>query len=211
VTSWRQVRVRHVLAAALLMGMSTARTPVRAQTPPPSSSDAVRAHYERATAAYALGNFAEAAVSYEKAFEVRPDPALLYNAAQAHRRAGNRGRAIELYRSFLQVFPRDDNRELAERHLRELERAAVGDAGLRPDGGDAQPAPSAAAPAAGETGLTARVDPPSSVSAPPRRTLSRRAWLWIAGAAAAVVAGTVTAFALTGQRDPQPSWGRVGP
>ena len=62
-----------------------------------------RAHYEKGTAAYALGRFADAAAEFEQAFTLKPDPALLYNAAQAYRLAGDRDRALQLYKSYLRV------------------------------------------------------------------------------------------------------------
>src|SRR5687767_9372424 len=62
----------------------------------PRRSEEARAKYEQATGAYALGKYEEAASLYEQAFELKVDQALLYNAAQAHRLAGNTKRAVEL-------------------------------------------------------------------------------------------------------------------
>ena len=59
-----------------------------------AQSGEARAHFDRATSAFALGRFDDAAHEYEKAFDLKPDPALLYNAAQAHRKAGNKHRAL---------------------------------------------------------------------------------------------------------------------
>jgi tetratricopeptide (TPR) repeat protein len=84
-----------------------------------------RAHYEKANGAFALGKFADAAREYEAAFELRPDPALLYNAAQAHRIAGNKQRALLLYENDLRVYgSRISNRAEVQRHIEEL-RAAI--------------------------------------------------------------------------------------
>ena len=47
-------------------------------------NEEARAYSDKATAAFALAKYAVAAENFEKAFELRPDPALLYNAAQAH-------------------------------------------------------------------------------------------------------------------------------
>src|SRR5215831_10307221 len=66
-----------------------------------------RTYVDKATASYALGHYAAAAENFEKAFELKPDPALLYNAAQAHRLAGNKERALTLYQSYLRVYGRD--------------------------------------------------------------------------------------------------------
>src|ERR1700694_2874684 len=60
--------------------------------------------FERGMALYALGKYAEAAPLFERAFELKPDPALLYNAAQAHRFMGEKARALELYQSYLRLY-----------------------------------------------------------------------------------------------------------
>ncbi len=85
-----------------------------------------RIHYDRGLAAYALENFADAAVEYEKAFALKPDPRILYNAAQAHRGAGNYERALHLYQSYLRVYgKRAEKREDVERLILELQAAVA--------------------------------------------------------------------------------------
>ncbi len=195
---------RAYLGAALLLLLASAATARAAAPPTAADLEAARLHYERATAAYGLGNYAEAALSYERAFELKPDPALLYNAAQAHRRAGNRPRAVALYRSFLQVFPRADNRELAGRHLAELERAA------EPTPPTSTPPPLPAS-ATSPPPVAPVPSPAAALADQARQPVWRRPWVWVAIGAGAVVAGTITAIALSGTDDPRPSWGRVGP
>ena len=58
----------------------------------PGGDDA-RSYLDKATSAYGLGRYAVAAENFEKAYELKPDLALLYNAAQSHRLAGNKQRA----------------------------------------------------------------------------------------------------------------------
>jgi iron complex outermembrane receptor protein len=82
-----------------------------------------RTHYKRAMSAYALGDFPTAAAEYEAAFKLEPDPALLYNAAQAHRVGGNARRALELYQSYLRMFGDQANRGETERHIADLKIA----------------------------------------------------------------------------------------
>jgi hypothetical protein len=53
-------------------------------------AEQIRDYLDRATAAFALNHFADAADNYEKAFALKPDAAVLYNAAQAHRLAAAR-------------------------------------------------------------------------------------------------------------------------
>ena len=67
--------------------------------------------YGEAMAAFGLGHYAAAAEKYEAAFSLRPDPALLYNAAQSYRLAGNKPRALELYRNCLRLYPNFRNAE----------------------------------------------------------------------------------------------------
>jgi hypothetical protein len=96
-------------------------------SPRPAAAEKVdaRRHYEKATAAFGLGKYDEAAGEYEAAFELKPDPALLYNAAQAYRLAGRSGRALELYRNYLRLYGGEAlNAEDARRHIARLQAAA---------------------------------------------------------------------------------------
>ena len=86
---------------------------------------AARRAYDEATAAFGLGHYAEAAEKYETAFSLRPDPALLYDAAQAYRLAGNRGRALELYRNYLRLYPDRQNADEARNQVAALTKAIV--------------------------------------------------------------------------------------
>jgi tetratricopeptide (TPR) repeat protein len=86
-------------------------------------SDA-KAHFRKGTAAYALGHYGDAATEWEAAFALQPDPALLYNAAQAHRLAGNHPRALQLYQSYLRLYASQvKNQDEVKRHIAELQRA----------------------------------------------------------------------------------------
>src|SRR5437762_2788493 len=92
-----------VAALCVVLGGTGARADV---------TEDARIHYQKALAAYGLSNFAEAATEYEQAFALKPDPALLYNAAQAHRLAGNPERALQLYQNYLNLPGRKSaNRE----------------------------------------------------------------------------------------------------
>jgi hypothetical protein len=62
------------------------------------------------------------AVFFEKAFELKSDPALLYNAAQSHRLAGNKERALALYQNHLRVYGRDAKAASIETRIEELKR-----------------------------------------------------------------------------------------
>src|SRR6185503_15414879 len=131
----------------------------RAQAGTPSED--ARVYLDKATAAYALNRYAVAAENFEKAFELKPDPALLYNAAQAYRLAGNKERALALYESYLRVYGGTDKRTQVEARIKDLKQAIEHDkvvatqppnTTLPIGGGEARPAtpppPGAVAPAA---------------------------------------------------------------
>jgi tetratricopeptide (TPR) repeat protein len=85
-----------------------------------------RRHYAKATAAFGLGKYDDAATEYEAAFEIKPEPALLYNAAQAYRLAGKSSRAAQLYRNYLRLYGDAQNADDARQHLAHLESLTVG-------------------------------------------------------------------------------------
>lgn len=165
---------------------------------------------EQATGAFALGQFSEAAAAYERAFRLHPDAALLYNAAQSHRMAGEKARALELYRSYVRVYRRGPNRAEAARHVEILEKQ------LQMDDGQARPAPAAAAPAvltpppaatpaAAPPDLAPRALPAAVLATRPapvedRRPLTSKPWFWVTvvGGLALVAAGVVVGVTLSG-------------
>lgn len=78
---------------------------------------------KKAQTAYALGQYGEAAKLYEGAFAAKAHPALLYNAAQAHRLAGGRDKALTLYQNYLRLYPKAPNRGEVEGHIAALQKA----------------------------------------------------------------------------------------
>jgi len=91
---------------------------------PAWAKDDPRIHFELGTKAFALGRYAEAADEYEKAYDLKPDAALLYNAAQARRLSGNKQRALLLYQSYITVHGAQvGNRREVERHIAALRKA----------------------------------------------------------------------------------------
>lgn len=167
--------------ALLLLTLSLASSLARAQespstSPPPQAKPAedAKSLFQRGQALYALGRYAEAAPLFERAFEIKPVPALLFNAAQAHRFAGNRARALTLYESYLQLYNDPTRRPEVEALIAELKAAIAAQ----------PPAPATASepPTAPPTPATALTAPAPE---PPRRRpgdsrLWRRWWFWTA-------------------------------
>jgi tetratricopeptide (TPR) repeat protein len=198
---------RGALGVAILWAaVVVASPPARAEKASPQSADA-RAHYEKATTAYALGRYAEAAGEFEQAFALKPDPALLYNAAQAYRLAGRRDRALELYRNYLRVFGRRaEHASDVEWHIAELEK--LGTAAPPPppvENATAAPPAPLAATAQGLVAPPALVAAPALVAppAPPAAAASRpvyeRWWFW-AGAGAIIVGAVVVGVVLANRK-----------
>jgi tetratricopeptide (TPR) repeat protein len=203
-----------VLIAVLLGASSSAR----------ADRNEARKAYDAATAAFGLGHYAEAAESYEKAFSMHPDPALLYNCAQAYRLAGNRARALELYRNYLRLYPDRSNADEARSQVAALSKAIDDE---KPVAIAPPPAQTAApvvaslpppAPALSPSAASSSSSPPVSQtvaagiaigpSAEPPPSSGSHTWIWIAAGAAVVVGATVAILLATrGERFPDASYG----
>jgi len=169
-----------VAASVLFAGSAHAAGKARTE-----KAEEAREYLDKATAAFALNRYAVAAENYEKSFELKPDAAVLYNAAQAYRLAGNKERALDLYQSYLRMYG-DDKRAEIEKHIQNLKQAIEKDhavatspptgtapVGVAPAGSGAAAGSTMVAPpppAAGST-MVAAPPPPAAgstmVAAPP--------------------------------------------
>lgn len=182
-----------------------------------------KAVFERATALFALHNFSEAAAAYEKAFQLRPDPAILYNAAQSHRLAGHKTRALDLYQSLLKLYgPKLANRAEVLDHVRHLKIAI--DAEQRAT--TSPPTTPQPRPLDNTPSKPLVISPPAETTPPPAQTttmisaspadttpVTQRKWFWpVIGSAIAVVVAGVTVGVVLGTSktvDPSPTFGTV--
>ena len=169
-----------------------------------ASSDDAKALYDKGTAAFALGNYEEAANDYEAAFKLKPDPALLYNAAQAHRLGGNKQRALQLYQSYLRLYGDKGltKRSDLEDRIAELKAAIENDRRVatapptEPAPLSTRPEPSANEPKTPPPAATTSEPAASTLTAtapPPaeKKPLVKKAWFWGVVAGAVVVAAGV--------------------
>lgn len=213
------------LARAQAPASSTPPQQPPAQTPPaqppqPSAQQQQDAKtiYEHALSLYALGRYAEAAPLFEKAFELKPVPALLYNAAQAHRLAGHAEQAVTLYESYLRMYGDPSRRPEIEAHIAELKSAIAAQkaaATAPPTGAETSPVPPGGATTAAPT--TAPSATPSSetltATAPARpKPVYKKPWFWAAvGGGVLVVTGVIVGIAVgtRGHTSPPASFGTV--
>ncbi len=111
----RDVSVRRPCVSILLL---SALAGTASAEPDPE----VRAIFDRAQRHYDLGEYEAASAGFREAYRADPRPALLYNIAQASRRAGDCVTAEAMYRSFLREDPDSAYRALAEHHLSAMVR-----------------------------------------------------------------------------------------
>jgi tetratricopeptide (TPR) repeat protein len=177
-----------------------------------NADETAKEHYERGTTAYALGKFAEAAEEYEKAFTLKRDPALLYNAAQSHRLAGNKQRALTLYSSYLGVFgDQVSNRDEIRRRIAELKQAIDAEKAAQTSPPN-EPVPiGSQPPKPTPTPVSPSVVMAPVPAAPPPPVPKRRAWVWgvVAGTVAVVGIGLGVGLGvgLSSTRNPTPTYG----
>jgi tetratricopeptide (TPR) repeat protein len=88
-------------------------------------TEKAREHYLQADALYKLDRYANALAEYEQAYIAKPDPSFLYNIAQCHRLMGNRSEAVKFYRRYLKDAPSAPNREVADKHIKDLEASLI--------------------------------------------------------------------------------------
>jgi tetratricopeptide (TPR) repeat protein len=99
-----------VVSALLLFALSGFAATAQAQAPAPDNKTAAKEHYNRGTSFYDLGKYDDAIREFEAAYELKNDPAFLYNLAQSYRQAGNHERAVHFYKTYLRYVPNAKNR-----------------------------------------------------------------------------------------------------
>lgn len=87
------------------------------------TADRANKHIADAEAQFNLGNFAQAAALFKKAYELKPLPELLHNMAQCYKRMAAREhleKAVHLLRSYLESSPNAPNREAVQAEIKQL-------------------------------------------------------------------------------------------
>jgi tetratricopeptide (TPR) repeat protein len=88
-----------------------------AQTPEARARELNR----RGMSKYELGDLPEALSLFKRAYEIHPEPRILFNIAQTHRKGRDYALALDAYRAYLRNMPDAPNRALVEERLGELE------------------------------------------------------------------------------------------
>lgn len=117
---------------ALILGLLAVTGTARADDDrkgPKASGAAIRAsvqrraqlHHDAGRENYLAGRYELAITEFEAAYSLVPEPILLFNLAQAHRKKGSRDQAILFYQRYLAAAPRARDREEVETRIRELQ------------------------------------------------------------------------------------------
>ena len=129
-----------------------------------------REHYQRGTSFYDLGRYADAIQEFEAAYEIKNDPALLYNRLQSYRLAGNSEQALHFYRTYLRYVPKAPNRAEIESRIAQLEQlVAQKNAAQTTPPNQAIPPGATSPPTSEAPGAATPAVPPACRLRPPRR------------------------------------------
>jgi hypothetical protein len=184
--------MKHIAVFACLVSVALA-APARAE----GSDEDARRHYDEATKAFDVGDFARAVAEYKAAYGARPDPAFLYNTAQAYRLAGDARQAIFFYRSYLRNARNAPNRREVEDRIRKLEASArsappptsepTPPPKVEPAAPKVEPTPAAPEPAPVPEPTTTLVSTPADTPHAADKPVYKKWWLWTAVGGAVVV------------------------
>jgi len=215
---------RKWLACVCVLLALSAAALAKPKAKPPSKADQARMYFEEGTKYYSLRDFPKAVANYKKAFELRPEPVLLYNIAQAYRLSRDFDDSLYFYKSYLRNEPNAANRAEVEGRIAEMEAAVQqqeraakppndavtpGEAPTSP--GDTRiPSPEQVAEETDEPETETEAAPPSTDSGSRSRPVYKKWWFWTGIAAVAV--GTVVVVAASsgggGSSDPNSHFGR---
>jgi tetratricopeptide (TPR) repeat protein len=180
------------LAVALVLAVTSLAAPsaVRADDLAVDDRAAARAKklYAEGDKLFNLGKFAAALVKFEKAYEAKPIPGLLFNIGQCHRNLDDYDAAIFSFRKYLKLLPDAANRDAVLEYIDELEREKQ------------KKSSSDLSLIAPDTDTDRQVDKGPGKSKP----IYKKWWFW--GGIAAVGAGVTGALVLSGGGGP-PSTG----
>jgi tetratricopeptide (TPR) repeat protein len=157
--------------------------------------------FRKGQAHYAVGEYEAAADAYMSAYKLKPDAALLFNAAQACRLGGKLDRALTLYRNYLRFYPEAKNAETVRGQITKLEKQIETERAAAtappPAAATAPPPVYASPPVAEAPALSATAPPPE----PAQKPIYKKVWFWGAVGGAVVAAAVVIALVAGGSGD----------
>ena len=192
--------MRAVMLVVLMLALVAQ---ARADESVTDSTARARTLYQAGVRKYNLSEFEQALDDFKAAYELRPDPVLLFNIGQCHRVLGRPQEAVFAYRAYLREVPDAANRKEVERLRAEMEKelqrrleptpptgkmpptATSPPVTAPPPAATTEPAPATTRPALPAPAVTTTA-PVVAEHAP--SPLYKRWWLWTAVVAVVVVA-----------------------
>lgn len=120
-----------VVVGILLVGLpAPAQEPPSGDSPPeqepapvdPAKKELARKHYELGEQLYRTSNYPAALAEFEKAYQLVPKPALLFNIARTYEVLAELEKAVASYESYLQQAPAAENADLVRARLANLKQ-----------------------------------------------------------------------------------------
>ena len=105
---------RRLVTFILLLLLALLPTAVRAE-----EGESFKARYERAVALYTSGQYDRAIEEFQAVYELKQAPILLFNIAQAQRKAKQYKNAVDMYTRFIASNPKEEMKTEAEKYLEE--------------------------------------------------------------------------------------------
>ena len=182
------------------------------------AADDAKAHYQKATAHFAIGEYHDAAVEYEEAFKLKQDPAILFNAAQSFRLAGDNQQALLLYNNIIKLYPNTQYAKDSKERIEKLAQVTTAPPAAAPPPVTPIPPPApvvtapppAIEPAAPTPSASATVVSSAPASQSEAHPVYTRWWFWTA--VAVVAAGAViTAVAVSSSGGSAGPWNNTPP
>lgn len=112
----RKLRLALGIAGVLAAFMGSA------QAEEPAAPGSAKDHFQKGTKYFDLGHFDDAVKEYEAAYEIKDEPVLLYNIAQAHRLANHFKEAVHFYKAYKRRMPNAPNRDEVNAKIDEIEK-----------------------------------------------------------------------------------------
>ncbi len=112
------------LTVILAIGLLSSVTTVTLAQAPVEEANSAEEHSRRGVEFYAAGKLPEAVREMLKAYELAPEPGLLYNIARIYQKMGERDLAMHYFKKFVTLDGADPDRvQKALQHLEELKNA----------------------------------------------------------------------------------------
>lgn len=109
-------------AFILLLGLSAPSVSHAESAGEKPSSQQLMQRYQRAVTLYNSGQYDKAIEEFQGLYEQKPQPILLFNLAQAHRKAGHRAQALDLYERYLREAPSSELSAETSGYVTELKK-----------------------------------------------------------------------------------------